>query len=257
MVSFADLMPFVSVVLLWFASTALIMWLAHRPRATFRASLTGGGILGIVGVMAIVLVRNDGGVVAAYVSFIGGLAIWGWHELAFLTGAIAGPRRRECPPDATTGRRFALATATLVHHEIALAVTAALLLALTWGMPNQTGALAFALLLALRLSAKLNIFAGVPNLSDDLLPAHLAYIKSYFGPRRFTLALALTLTGSAALAAWLGVEIAAATSPGAIVSASLLFALALLGVLEHMFLALPMRDGVLWRWTIPARPAKN
>jgi hypothetical protein len=32
------------------------------------------------------------------------------------------------------------------------------------------------------------------------------------------------------------------------VGASLLTTLALLGVLEHLFLALPFRDGMLWGW---------
>ena len=37
------------------------------------------------------------------------------------------------------------------------------------------------------------------------------------------------------------------------VRASLLFAMAALGVLEHVFLALPFRDGALWGWALPTR----
>jgi hypothetical protein len=67
--------------------------------------------------------------------------------------------------------------------------------------------------------------------------------------RGFTAALALSLAGSIAprhLAC-------AATSATGEVGAALLFALAALGALEHLFLALPLRDGALWRWAIPAR----
>ena len=39
------------------------------------------------------------------------------------------------------------------------------------------------------------------------------------------------------------------------VGASLLTTLSLLGVLEHLFLALPFRDGMLWGWAFPQRKA--
>lgn len=238
--------PFFATIALWFASTALIVWLANRPRATFPASLAAGGAAGVAGLLLVAFTSHDAGPAAAYLSFIGALAIWGWHELAFLTGAVAGPRRTPAagPP------RFRQATAAVIHHELALAATALLLILLSWGAPNMTGALAFALLFGLRLSAKLNIFLGVPNLSDELLPAHLAYLKSYFGRPRFTPALAASLAATIALAVWLGVR---ADSTGA----TLLFTLAALGALEHLFLALPLRDGALWRWAIPGRPAKS
>jgi hypothetical protein len=35
------------------------------------------------------------------------------------------------------------------------------------------------------------------------------------------------------------------------VAASLLFTLSLLGVIEHLFLSLPFRDGMLWGWALP------
>ena len=43
------------------------------------------------------------------------------------------------------------------------------------------------------------------------------------------------------------------------VGASLLTTLTLLGVLEHLFLALPFRDGMLWGWAMPTRagPQRN
>ncbi|MBX9883425.1 MAG: DUF3623 domain-containing protein, partial [Novosphingobium sp.] len=37
------------------------------------------------------------------------------------------------------------------------------------------------------------------------------------------------------------------------VSASLLASLAALGAVEHLFFALPFRDGALWGWALPAR----
>jgi putative photosynthetic complex assembly protein 2 len=243
-------LPILATVALWFASTALIVWLAHRPSATYRRSLVLGGGLGLVGLLLILLTADRTDAAAHYAAFAGALLIWGWHELAFLTGAVTGPRRRPAAGE-RSWPRFRAATAALIHHELALAATAVILLALDWNAANPTGAHAFALLLALRLSAKFNIFLGVPNLSDELLPAHLAYLKSYFGAPQFHAALMLSLLACAALTLWLGARALAA--PGD-VGAALLFTLGALGLLEHLFLALPVRDGALWRWAIPARP---
>ena len=248
------ILPVIVTIAIWFFATGLIAWLDNRDRTTFPRSLMLGGMAGTVGLLLILQAAQTVSVPAVYMSFAGALLVWSWHELAFLTGAVSGPRRTACPDGASGFQRFAHASAAVIHHEIALAVTALLLLAITWSAPNQVGAMAFVLLFALRLSAKLNMFAGVPNMSTDILPPHLAYLKSYFGPNRLTSLLAITLAGSCAMAAWLG-TLALAAEPGsaAMVGASLLFALAALGVLEHLFFALPFRDGALWGWALPAR----
>jgi len=88
------LLPFAVTLVLWFASTALILWLVNRPQATYRASLIWGAAAGAGGVAMIAGSMNSAGAGAAYVAFAGALAVWGWQELAFLTGAIGGPRRR-------------------------------------------------------------------------------------------------------------------------------------------------------------------
>ena len=244
------ILPSLATLGLWFASTALIVWLANRPRETFGRSLTLGGIAGVTGLLLIVATADMATPSGHYAAFAGALLVWGWHEFAFLTGAVSGPRR--APLAGERGwPRFRAATAALIHHELALAATAALLLALSWGDANPVGAQAFGVLLVLRLSAKLNIFLGVPNLSDELLPSHIHYLKSYFGPARLHPALVLSLLGSAALALWFGARALDALGD---VGAALLCALAALGALEHLFLALPLRDGALWRWAIPARP---
>ena len=248
-------LPALAVLMLWFGSTALVLWLANRPRATYAVSLRLGALAGVGGLAAIALTAGDDGRLAAYGSFLGGLMIWGWHELAFLTGAVAGPRREPPAEDVRGWRRFAQATATVIHHEVALALTAVLLLALTARSPNATGAEAFALLFALRLSAKLNIHHGVPNLSDELLPPHLGYLRGYMRRRAFGMPLAVTLIGVCVLVTWLGVRaLDPAVAGGAATTASLLFALGLLGAIEHLFLALPFRDSALWRWAMPSQP---
>jgi putative photosynthetic complex assembly protein 2 len=112
----------------------------------------------------------------------------------------------------------------------------------------------FVLLFALRLCSKLVLYAGVPNQIGTLLPPHLQYLCSYFGPQHFSAAFACSLVGTLSLAAWLGAgALAAPADSAAAVSASLVFAISALGAVEHVFFALPFRDGALWGWALPAR----
>ena len=249
-------LPLLVTVLLWFASTALIVWLDQGSRRGVPLSLTVSGLLALGAVGVIAATADDKGIAAAYASFIAALCIWGWHEMSFLTGLVTGPRREPCPLQAHGWQRFRLAAATLIHHEIALALTALLLVVLSWGEPNQTGAATFGLLLAMRLSTKLNIFLGVPNFDHELLPARLGYLKGYFRRRAFNPLLPVSLALATGLAAWLATE-ALAAEGGAAVRAALLFALAALGVIEHLFLIVPWRDAALWRWASPARQANR
>ncbi len=247
------IVPLVATIAMWFFATGLVAWLDNRERETFPRSLLFAGIAGIAGLLLVIATMHQLSLAGIYSAFAGAMLIWAWHEIGFLTGAAAGPRRDACPEDAKGWERFAHASAAMAWHEIALALTALLLVSLTWNAPNQIGAMVFVLMLAMRLSTKLNIFLGVPNMSTEILPPHLTYLKSYFGPRRFTPLLALSILASLLLAGWIGsVALAAPTGPEA-ASASLMFALAALGALEHLFLALPFRDGALWAWALPTR----
>lgn len=243
-------------VAIWFVATGLIAWADNRERATFSTSLLIGSVAGIAGLIVILVSSLSTEMWAVYLSFIGALMVWGWHELSFLTGASAGPRRGPADPALTGAARFRQAAATVMHHEVALAVTALLLISLSWNVPNQIGATVFVLMFGMRLISKINLFVGVPNSTSEMLPDQLAYLKTYFGPSRMTLLLAASLAAIAAATAWFAqVALAAPVGSAAMVGASLLTTLALLGVLEHLFLALPFRDGMLWGWAYPQRKA--
>ncbi len=246
------LLPLLFVALLWFASTALVVWLDNRPTISFANSLTIAGMAALFGVGIIAVAAGSVSLVATYASFVATFAVWGWHELSFLTGTTTGPRRAPCPENARGWTRFRMSAATVIHHEIALVATLALLLALTWGDANPTGAYAFAILFAMRLSTKLNIFLGVPNFSTDILPPQLGYLKSYFRNRPFNGLMPFSLILGIGATSWLA-HTALSASGDAAVQWSLLSGLALLGVIEHLFLVLPLRDSALWRWAIPAR----
>ena len=240
-------LPLIVVAALWFGSTGLVLWLDSRPARTFGTSLALAGLAAMIALVAIALTRDSAAPAGAYIAFAAALVIWGWHELAFLTGVVTGPNRAALPTGVSGWGRFRAAAATLIHHELALMVTALLLALLTWGHVNPLGGLTFALLFALRLSAKLNIFLGVPAFVDEMLPAHLSYLRSYFRTRPMNPLFPVSLAAIGGAAAWLAAQ-ALTGSGGAAIAASLLFALAALGVVEHLFLVLPFRDAALWRW---------
>jgi putative photosynthetic complex assembly protein 2 len=250
-------LPFVVVILLWFVSTGLVAMINHRLRQSFGRALIISGICAISGLGLLVLTAHSTAVWATYVSFVGGLLIWSWHEISFLTGAVAGSHRDPCPAQAQGWQRFSLATLALIHHEVALAMTAGLLLSLASVTANPTGAYTFALLLIFRLSSKLNIYWGVPNMSDELLPAHLSYLKSYFGPKRLHPMLMLSTAVILGLAGYFAVEAMTANQVNEAVQAGLLCCLCLLAALEHLFLAIPFRDSALWGWALAAKEKSN
>lgn len=247
-------LPFIVTVAIWFVATGLIAWADNRERATFSTSMMIGSVAGIAGLVVILVAAMSAEVWAVYLAFVGALMVWGWHELSFLTGASAGPRRGLSDPSLTGVARFRQAAGTVMHHEVALAVTALLLISLSWNAPNQIGATVFVLMFGMRLISKINLFVGVPNSTSEMLPEHLAYLKSYFGRSRLTVLLLASIVAIAATTTWFAsLALSAPAGSAAMVGASLLTTLSLLGVLEHLFLALPFRDGMLWGWAISSR----
>jgi putative photosynthetic complex assembly protein 2 len=243
-------LPLIVVTLLWFVSTGLVAMVHHRMRQSYGQALMLAGGCAVVGLGLILLSIHSMASWAIYASCLGGLLIWAWHEISFLTGAVAGTHRDMCPAGASRWQRFSLATLALVHHEIALVMTAALLLSLGAATANATGAYMFALLFLFRLSAKLNIYWGVPNLNDELLPRHMHYLKSYFGPKRLSPALPLSIMLILGLTLYFAQLAVDAGQPNAALQISLLAGLSGLAALEHIFLAIPFRDSALWSWAM-------
>jgi len=241
--------PLLVAALIWWFSTGAILWLDRRPRETFGWSFAAATIVAVGALIALYASAGDQTVTSAYIAFCAAIAIWGWHEMSFLMGFITGPRRQELPSGVTGWRRFSLATATIIHHEVALAITAAALVALTWGQPNQIGTITFLVLWGLRLSAKFNLFLGAPYRAEEMLPPHLAHLKSYFRHRRMNALFPLSIASGLALAWTLG---ALAFAPGATAFThtgfSLVLAMTALGVIEHVFLFVPPPNALLWGW---------
>ncbi len=237
---------------LWWFGTGAILWLDRQPRSTYGWSLACGVAVAIAALAALIDSRDHASVLSALTAFAGALALWGGHELAFLTGLVTGPRRTSCPPDVRGFQRFVLAAQTLIYHELALALTAVLLVILDWGRVNAVGAWAFLILLVGRLSAKLNLFWGIPHFTAALFPEHLRYIATYVRTSPPSPFLAISVAAGASFA---GAEACRALIPGAspftATAAALLFSLSALATLEHLFMLIPSADAALWRWAAP------
>ncbi len=241
--------PLLFAFLMWFIGTAAIVWLDSLPRSTYAVSLTVCAGLALAATWLVWALRGDASAGGAYSAFAAAIVIWGWHEMSFLMGLVAGPNRAECPPDAVGWQRFKAATATVIHHEVAIAATAILLFAVTWGGANQAAPLTFLLLFVLRVSAKFNLYLGVPNLSDEVFPEHLAYLKSYFRKRRCNALFPVSVVFGSAVTVWAWASgQAAPANSAAWATGSLLAGLGALGVIEHLFLVLPLRDAKLFQW---------
>ena len=240
--------PLLFALAMWFIGTGAVVWLDSRSRETFGTSLALAGLVAIAAMAVVWITADDAGLSGAYAGFAAAILIWGWHEMSFLMGHVAGPNRADCPAGAEGWTRFKAATATVIHHELAIAATACALFALTWGSANQVAPLTFLLLFVLRLSAKFNLYLGVPNLSDEVFPEHLAYLKSYFRVRRCNALFPFSILFGSALAAWAWSAAAVSPGSGTAAGAMMIAGLAVLGVVEHLFLVLPLRDAKMWRW---------
>jgi putative photosynthetic complex assembly protein 2 len=245
--------PFLYTVFLWWFSTGAILWLNRRQKKTQIWGLIGASVLAAAALYGLLVSARDPTPGGAYIAFTCALAVWGWHEMSFLMGLVTGPRTAPCPPDAHGLRRFVLAAATLIYHEIALALTAIVILGITWGQPNPIGAMTFGVLFFSRLSAKLNLFLGVPNFTESFFPDQLWHCVSYLRKSPVNALFPVTLAAGIFAA---GVSLVQGLGPGAspfeAVGYGLIFTLTALAILEHIFMVSPLPDEALWRWAMPA-----
>ncbi|MFC5505729.1 MULTISPECIES: putative photosynthetic complex assembly protein PuhE [Hyphomicrobiales] len=246
-------LPIVATLIAWWFSTGAILYLDGLPKATFRWSLAGATLALLAAFWGLAATAGDTSVAGAYLAVFSALVVWGWNELAFLLGYVAGPNRAPCDPALRGRARFAAATRAILHHELALLASLALVALLTAGGANRFGLATFALLFAMRLSTKLNIFLGVPNTTVEFLPDHLAYLKSHFRQRAMNLLFPLSVTAATLLSAWLVHSVVRANDPFLVTGFVLLATFAVLGVIEHWFLVLPLPVADLWAWGLRSR----
>ena len=236
----------------WWFSTGLILILVRAPgpwRATGMVAMT---VLAGLCAWGLAATRDTVTPAGALAGFTYAIVIWGWLEASFLFGYVTGTRREAAAPGLQGVARFRQALATLCWHELAILATGLGLIVLTWGAANSVGMWTYAVLWLMRISAKLNLFVGVPNASTEFLPRDIAYLGSYFARRRAGLFFMVTVT-AASLCFGVTLHAAAtAADPYTTMAMSLVATLLALAIVEHWFMVLPLPDAALWRWALPA-----
>ena len=240
----------------WWFSTGAILWVVKtvdrkEMGAGLRATLWGLPMLG-VGLWGFFATLQDISIFGACIAFLAALCIWGWIELAFLTGVVTGPNTYPLPENTPEWERFIRAWGTLAYHEMLLVGTLIVLFLVAGEAPNMFGVWTFAVLFTARISAKLNLYLGVPRINVDFLPAALSHIATYFRIRPLNWLFPISVTAlTFAAACWLE-RIYSAQTDGQLIGFSLLTAITALALLEHWVMVLPIPDEKLWRWMLPA-----
>ena len=236
------------------------MYLDGLPKSSFRWSLLAATVLFAVGICGLFVSSADTSITGAYISFTCGLLVWAWQEVSFLMGGVTGPRKQRCRAGCSGWPHFIHAIQTILYHELAIAISGILVLVVTWGAPNQVGTWLFVTLWVMRLSAKLNVFLGVPNLSEEFLPEHLAFLKAFLTRKPMNLFFPLAVT-AATIVAVLLVQRAGAAEASLFEQTAYTFtaAMLILAIVEHWLLVVPLPATALWKWSLEShsKPASQ
>ncbi len=233
------------VVVLWGLSTALIFYLDSLPMRTFPWSMAAATLVLATCGVAMWQLRDVQSVHAIAASFAAGLLAWGWTEMSLYMGYITGPRKHRCAEGCSGVAHFGHAVSANLWHELVVIGFAVLI----WLSGNQTALWCYVMLWLMHLSARLNVFLGVRNVSAEFVPAHMDILKGFLRRRNmnplfpFSCILLLALTGYlVSLPQNFSITMAAT--------------LAAIGLLEHILLMLPLPIERMWHWSLSpeARP---
>lgn len=244
-------------IVVWWLSTGIVLFAVNQAEAgsgRLWKLMVPMTCVGIIGFALMVIGSEHKTPMGSYMGFFGALFVWSWHEAAFLTGALTGSRRTECPPGLSGWGRFRAAWQAVCDHEIAILLTAMGLWFALAGADNLFGLAAFGLLWGMRISAKLLIFLGAPHAISEMMPRRIAHLKSYFNTTRTTPLFPLLLAVAMGLLIVLVTGAMRSTEDYSLVGHTLLAAFMALAIVEHLVLVLPVSDTALWRWAM-AKPA--
>ena len=190
---------------------------------------------------------------AVFAAFASAIVIWGWIELAFLTGVVTGPNIHQCPEHLPLWERFIRALGhDSAYNEMLLVAVLVAMLMVGQGAENPFGVWTFAVLYAARVSAKLNLFLGVPRINVEFIPQILGHLTSHFRIARLNWFFPFSVTAlTSTVVLWITWAVSA-DGGHAETGYALLASLTALALLEHWLMVLPLPDAKLWRWMLPA-----
>jgi putative photosynthetic complex assembly protein 2 len=236
-------------VFVWWFSTGLILYLDGLPRTTHGWSLLAVTAIALAALVGLAASASDTTPLSAFIAFSCAIVCWGWQEMTLYLGILTGPRTEPADPGSRGWQRFSNAVQVILYHEIAIIVMGAVIVALTWNGANQVGLWTYIVLWLMRLSAKMNVFLGVPNHAAEFLPETIAYLHTYFKKRPTNVLFPVSVTVSTGVTFYLlHLSVAAPAGSFEETAFGLLGALAALAVIEHWFLVLPFSVNALWSW---------
>jgi 5-aminolevulinate synthase len=248
-------LPILYTLLIWWVSTGAILYLDGLDRRTFIWSMSGATVLLVLAFYGLVATSGDTTSAGAYKAFACGLTIWGWQLVSFYMGYITGPRKTSCDEGVKGRQRFGQAVSACLYHELTVFVSAAVIAGLTWNAPNQIGLWTFCTLWWMHQSAKFNVYLGVLNLGEDLLPQHLLYLRSYMTKKPMNLLFPVSVSISTIITVVLAQKaLAASTTPFEATSYTILATLMFLAIVEHWFLVTPLNLNGLWQFGVKPAP---
>ena len=233
------------VVVLWGLSTALIFYLDSLPPRTFPWSMAAATLVLVGCFIAMWQLRDVDTVHAIAASFAAGLLAWGWTEMSLYMGFITGPRKHQCEDGCSGVAHFGHAVSANLWHEILIIAFAVLI----WLTGNVTALWCFVMLWLMHLSARLNVFLGVRNISIEFVPVHMDVLKSFLRRRNMNPLFPFSCAALLALTIYL-------VSLPQSFSITMATTLAAIGLLEHILLMLPLSIEKMWHWSLSetARP---
>lgn len=251
-------LPVLGALFVWWFSTGFVLYLVTLPRHTHRWSLLASTIVAMAALWGLSVSAANATPTGTYAAFVCAITLWGWQEICFLTGVAVGPRNDPCPAGLGGWKRVGAAIQVILYHELQLLALGVAVVVATAGGENQVGLWTYAVLWVMRLSAKLNLFLGVPFLHDDWMPGHLRHVPSYFRTRSMNYLFPVAVTASS-IGVFVLVQDALApeAGPSAMTGQLLLASLLALAVLEHWFMVLPLPVAKLWAGFRARRAANN
>ena len=243
-------LPAAFAAMVWWFTTGIILYLDGLPVRTFRWSMAGASAVLASAVYALHSSAADPSVGGAYCAFSCAILVWGWLEMSFLMGFVTGPRKAGCSASCSGWGHFVHAAQAIIYNEVATLAAAVGIAVITWNASNRLALWTFLVLWSMRLSAKLNLFFGVPNVGEKLLPAHLRYLKSFFRTRAMNFLFPFSVTSSTIALVLLVQKYVGTQSAAQSVSCALLITLLALAIVEHWFMVLPLPSEKLWAWAL-------
>ena len=255
--------PILFAIFAWWFSTGLLLFVVRlidrregfpsEPKFMQYCSVIGSLPVFIFGLYLFHNTLNSLSPTSIYLAFISALIIWGWLEFAFMCGVVTGTNSGSCVSQLSGWERFRLSFLTICYSEIAIGVTFMWLITFGISGQNYFGLLAFSVLFFARLSAKLNIFFGVPFINFEFLPSPIQHIATYFCVRKVTAMFPISITLMTCAAFFFLGQLFNSTDNGTSghIGYSLVLALTILALVEHWFMVLPLPDSKLWTWMLP------